>query len=67
MHDPKESRIQTKVVECNTWSTSQVVNKVRSVVTASPQHRYFFNAATGTRATDIAGKKIGLGVGFCKL
>jgi len=60
IHDLKESRIQTQVIECNIWNTSEVVNEVGSIVTASPQHDYLFNVSTGTRTAGIAGVIAGM-------
>jgi hypothetical protein len=60
MRDLKESRIQAQVVECNILSTSEVVNEVGSIVTASPQHDYLFNVSTGTRTAGIAGVIAGM-------
>jgi hypothetical protein len=60
MHGLKESHIQAQVIECNIWSTSEVVNEVGSIVTASPQHDYLFNVSTGTRTAGIAGVIAGM-------
>jgi hypothetical protein len=60
MHGLKESRIQAQVIECNIWSTSEVVNEVGSIVTTSPQHDYLFNVSTGTRTAGIAGVIAGM-------
>jgi hypothetical protein len=60
MHYLKDSRIQAQVIECNILSTSEVVNEIGSIVTASPQHDYLFNVSTGTRTAGIAGVIAGM-------
>jgi hypothetical protein len=60
VNDLKDRRIQAQVIECNIWSTSEVVNEVGSIVTASPQHDYLFNVSTGTRTAGIAGVIAGM-------
>jgi hypothetical protein len=56
----KESGIKSVIVKCNIWDTSEVVNEIGAVVTATPQHEYYFNVSTGTRNAAIAGAIAGM-------
>jgi hypothetical protein len=40
--------------------TPKVVNEMGSIVSSSPQHEYFFNVSTGTRAASIGGVIAGM-------
>ena len=51
---------RSQVVECDVRDTSQVVNEVGAIVSSSPQHEYFFNSSTGTRAASIGGVIAGM-------
>ena len=55
-----ENRVKSMIIECNIWSTSEVVNEVGSIVNSSPQHEYFFNVSTGPRTASIAGTISGM-------
>lgn len=55
-----EYRIQTKVIECDIFDMSQVVNQIGSIVTAAPLHDYFCNVSTGPRTASIAGVIAGM-------
>jgi len=56
----EENRVRTQVLECNVLNTSEVVNEVGSIVTASPHHEYLFNVSTGARTASIAGVIAGM-------
>jgi Domain of unknown function (DUF6293)/DUF6293 C-terminal winged helix domain len=56
----KDARIPTKIVECDILDTSQVVNQIGAVVTAAPQHEYFYNVSTGPRTASVAGVIAGM-------
>lgn len=56
----KDNRVPTKIIECDTFDTSQVVNQIGSIVTAAPQHEYFYNVSTGPRTASIAGVIAGM-------
>ena len=60
IRDLQKNHIQTQVIECNVLNTSEVVNEVGSIVTASPQHDYLFNVSTGARTASIAGVIAGM-------
>jgi hypothetical protein len=60
INDLEKNHIQTQIIECNVLNTSEVVNEVGSIVTASPQHDYLFNVSTGARTASIAGVIAGM-------
>lgn len=49
------ARIRNHVVDCDIWDPPSVVNEVGGIVTAAPQHEYFFNVSTGAKTACIGG------------
>ena len=49
------ARIRHHVVRCDIWDSPSVVDEVGGIVTAAPQHDYFFNVSTGAKTACIAG------------
>jgi len=43
-------------IECNIWDPAVVVDTVGAIVTALPQHDYYFNVSTGSKMCAIGGQ-----------
>ncbi|MDG6912446.1 MAG: hypothetical protein JRN35_05125 [Nitrososphaerota archaeon] len=50
-----DAKIGHHLIECNIWDPAVVTSEVGTMVTAAPQHEYFFNTSTGPRTACIAG------------
>lgn len=52
--------VRTHVIECDIWDASAVVDEVGAVISAAPQHDYFFNVSSGAKTACIAGTIAGM-------
>ena len=50
-----EEEVEAHTIECNIWDASAVVNEVGAVISASPQHDFFFNVSTGAKTACMGG------------
>jgi len=53
-------RIRTHVVACDIWDPAAVVDEIGAIVSAAPQHEYFFNVSSGAKTACIAGTIAGM-------